>query len=57
MNCPNCGTDLPNGAKFCPYCGPITIEKNEAKGGSDFVAVRSAGAGSVYAPSTKTFIR
>ncbi len=53
MNCPNCDTELPDGAKYCPYCGPITKEKSEAKGGSDFVAVRSAGAGSVYAPSTK----
>ena len=23
IKCQNCNTDLPDGAKFCPYCGPI----------------------------------
>jgi sulfatase modifying factor 1 len=23
MKCPKCSTELPDGAKYCPYCGPI----------------------------------
>jgi hypothetical protein len=50
MKCPKCSTELPDGAKYCPYCGPIG---GDASGGMhDSVAVHSAGAGSVYAPST-----
>ncbi len=54
MKCPKCGEDLPDGAKYCPYCGQIENEKMNVEGGmKDSVALRSPGAGSTYAPSIK----
>ncbi len=29
MKCPKCGTDLPDGARFCHYCGVIEVKKEE----------------------------
>jgi hypothetical protein len=36
MKCPKCSTELPDKAKFCPYCGPInapsiTVSKEDKK--------------------------
>ena len=42
MKCPKCGTSLPDGSRFCNYCGPI----GESAGGvHDSVVNRSPGAG------------
>ena len=33
MRCPNCGREIPDGSKFCPYCGfEIKEKKEEVKG-------------------------
>jgi formylglycine-generating enzyme required for sulfatase activity/energy-coupling factor transporter ATP-binding protein EcfA2 len=29
-SCPNCGTELPNEARFCPYCGPLDARPSSA---------------------------
>jgi formylglycine-generating enzyme required for sulfatase activity len=51
----NCGSRLPDGVKFCSECGAkVSASETSPKvtGGMDnSVAVRSPGAGSVYAPS------
>jgi formylglycine-generating enzyme required for sulfatase activity len=52
----NCGMKLPEGAKFCLECGAkvsVLETSSKATGGAmdDSVAIRSPGAGSVYAPS------
>ena len=31
MYCPNCGKEIPDGSKFCPYCGTKIISSNSSK--------------------------
>ena len=28
MNCPSCGKDIPDGSRFCPFCGMVIQETN-----------------------------
>lgn len=32
MKCVNCGNDIPDKAKFCPYCGTQNEPKQKAAG-------------------------
>lgn len=41
MKCPKCGIELPDGSKFCNYCGPLTPTKAPQRR-------RGKGEGSVY---------
>jgi formylglycine-generating enzyme required for sulfatase activity len=56
----NCGRKLPEGVNFCSGCGAkVSAPETSPKvtGGMDnSVAIRSPGAGSVYAPSTSIII-
>jgi len=31
MYCPNCGKEIPDGSKFCPYCGAKVVASPEQK--------------------------
>jgi len=31
MYCPNCGKEIPDGFKFCPYCRTKIISSNSSK--------------------------
>lgn len=41
MKCPKCGAELPDGSKFCHFCGPLTVPARSPRR-------RSNGEGSVY---------
>lgn len=49
MNCRKCRAEIPNDAKFCPYCGVMQSKKKNVK-------ARGNGQGSVYQLPNKSWI-
>jgi hypothetical protein len=52
MNCPSCGTDLPEAAKFCGSCGYQMTAPTAQSGGP---AIASAGGGALQTAGVKSY--
>lgn len=50
MNCPSCGTELPDAAKFCGSCGYQTIPVAQAVGGAASAVAAPSGGAMTLAP-------
>ena len=51
MKCVNCGNDIPDKAKFCPYCGTQNEPKQKAAGNEQTTRAISATVGTTWSES------